>query len=128
MNAEEKAALLSEDKKPSFCVQDDMSQRLAKNTIQNDVEMILMVRKPDFLGETKWDFRYQKRNLSASIEDQGWLEKFQKGKIDIRPGDALHVIMHESVSYSSEGEVIEESKEIIKVKEVIRQQIQLSLQ
>ena len=108
-------------------VQEDINRLLTANTIENNVEQILMVRKPDFLGETKWDFRYQKRNISASIEDLTWLEQFQRGEIDIRPGDALRVVMHESVSYSSDGEVIEEKRSISVVKSVIKQQ-QIKLQ
>lgn len=102
-------------------VQEDITTLLAERTIENKVEMILMIRKPDFLGESRWEFRYQKRNLAASIEDEEWLEEFQKGEIDIRPGYALHVMMKEVVSYSSEGEVVEERRAIAKVIEVIKQ-------
>jgi len=105
-------------------VQEDIDKLLAANTIENNIEMILMVRKPDFLGETQWEFRYQKIKMSASIKDTTWLDSFHSGEIDIRPGDKLRVLMHESVSYSAEGEVVEERREINEVRAVIKQQKQ----
>ena len=53
--------------------------------------------------------------------------KVRQRLLDIRPGDALRVVMHESVSYSSDGEVIEEKRSISVVKSVIKQQ-QIKLQ
>ena len=106
---------------------EDINNLLVERTIENTNELFLMVRKPDFLGETKWDFRFNRRTLSAPIVDRKWLSRFQSGEIDIRPGDALHVIMKETVSYDIRGEVVSEEHEIIQVKGVHREKEQHSL-
>ena len=111
-----------------FSVTDeDINNLLVDQTLENTSELIIMVRKPDFLGETKWDFRFNRRNLSVSIIDKDWLSQFQAGEIDIRPGDALRVRMKETVSYDSTGEVVDEQREIIQVIDVIRKKEQGTL-
>ena len=108
-----------------FLVTDeDINKLLVEQTLENTSDLILMVRKPDFLGETKWEFRFNRRNLSVSIVDKDWLSKFQSGDIDIRPGDALRVRMREKVSYDRNGEVVDEEREIVDVVSVIRKKDQ----
>lgn len=108
-----------------FSVTDeDINKLLVEQTLENTSELILMVRKPDFLGETKWDFRFNRRNLSVSIIDKDWLSSFQSGDIDIRPGDALRVRMKEKVAYDLNGEVVSEEREIVQVVGVIRKKEQ----
>ena len=112
----------------NFSVTDeDINNLLIDQTLENTSELIMMVRKPDFLGETKWDFRFNRRNLSVSIVDKDWLSMFQAGEIDIRPGDALRVRMKETVAYDSTGEVVDEQREIIKVISVIHKKEQGTL-
>lgn len=94
---------------------DDISALLAERTIENTTTAILIVRKPDFLGTTKWDFKFNKRNLSVAIMDREWLSRYQNGLLDIRPGDALEVEMKEIVQYDARGEVLREDREILKV-------------
>ena len=111
-----------------FAVTDeDIKNLLIERTLENTSELILMVRKPDFLGETKWEFRFNRRSLSVAIVDKNWLSNFQSGKVDIRPGDALHVTMKERVSYDGHGEVVSEEREILVVLGVIRKKEQHSL-
>lgn len=111
-----------------FAVTDeDIKNLLVEQTLENTSELILMVRKPDFLGETKWEFRFNRRSLSVAIVDKDWLSNFQSGEVDIRPGDALHVKMKERVSYDFNGEVVSEEREILEVIGVIRKKEQYSL-
>lgn len=106
----------------------DIESLMVETTLENTTELFLMVRKPDFLGESKWDFRFNKRPLSVSIADKEWLSSFQAGEIDIRPGDALHVKMMEKVLYDSTGEVVSEEQTIIEVKDVIHKKTYKQLQ
>ena len=111
-----------------FSVTDeDINNLLVSQTLESVREIILMVRKPDFLGESKWDFRFDRKPMSVSIADKDWLSEYQKGKKDIRPGDALRVNMKESVSYDASGEVVSVECEIVKVLEIKRRQEQGSL-
>jgi hypothetical protein len=41
-----------------------------------NMPMTLIVRRPDYLGATKWDFRHGRRQISARIEDGEWLEAY----------------------------------------------------
>lgn len=111
-----------------FAVTDeDIKNLLVEQELENTSELILMVRKPDFLGETKWEFRFNRRSLSVAIVDKDWLSNFQSGEIDIRPGDALRVRMKETVAYDATGEVVDEQREIIKVISVIHKKEQGTL-
>lgn len=124
MDGDEGKAVIDAD----FLVTDeDINNILVDKVLENTSELFLMVRKPDFLGETKWEFRFNRRNMSVSISDKDWLANFQSGYIDIRPGDALHVKMKERVSYDSNGEVVEEDREVVKVLNVKRKKEQASL-
>ena len=40
--------------------------------------MILAVKKPDYLGTSKWELRFGKRAIAAKIEDEGWLSNSSK--------------------------------------------------
>ncbi|XDF80100.1 hypothetical protein AAFX60_017125 [Aliivibrio fischeri] len=52
----------------------------------------LLVKKPEFLGDSQWDFKSVERNtvFSASIEHKEWLSRYQKCELGhLDPGDAL---------------------------------------
>jgi len=100
--------------------QESITELFTENEIENEIEIILVVRRPDFLGETKWEFRHEKKSVSAKIEDEGWLSDYRAAKIDIRPGDALRVKARESVTYDKAGEVIKNEMAIVKVIKIIR--------
>lgn len=81
--------------------------------------MILKVKKPDYLGESKWEFKYESRKLEAKIKDTIWLSDYQSGKIDIRPGSSLRVSMNIIVKYDHDNEVISTQYEILQIIEII---------
>ncbi|EPR43780.1 hypothetical protein dsx2_0004 [Desulfovibrio sp. X2] len=101
--------------------QEQIDLILASETIENTSTRILMVRRPDFLGNASWEFKYEKRRFDAKIEDDGWLARFRAGEIDIRPGDALKVKIFERTIYDRSGEVLDEHRVILKVIGVIRE-------
>lgn len=89
-------------------------------TIQNPpVEMILPVKKPDYLGDSKWELRHGKRNVSAKIEDQPWLRRFQKRQEDVRPGDALRCVVSVEFLYGFDNELLTERYTVLEVLEVL---------
>lgn len=105
----------------------EIDNLLIDQEISNLSDVILIIRRPDFLGETKWGFSFEKRNLLVSIDDKEWLARFQAGEIDIRPGDALQVKLRDTAYYGANGEVIKMDQSIEKVIKVIRKQVQASL-
>jgi hypothetical protein len=106
---------------------EEIANLFSGEEISNDIDRILMVRRPDFLGESKWEFRYEKKPFTAKIVDEDWLANFHAGNIDIRPGDALKVTLRETVTYDNNGEVMKEEREIFKVQAIIKPLIQATL-
>ncbi len=100
---------------------DSILELLSGESIANEVERILMVRRPDFLGDAMWEFRHDKKAFSAKITDGQWLGLFRSGEVVIRPGDALRVKLLETVTYGRDGEVLSETRVIVKVLGIIRE-------
>ncbi len=90
---------------------------LVKESISNENTLILKVKKPDYLGESMWEFKYEGRSITAKILDVGWLTKFQQRAIDVRPQDALRAKARVVAQYSYEGEVIATDYFILEVLE-----------
>ena len=99
---------------------DDIEAMAVKETVKvPDAQMILAVKRPDYLGDSKWDLRHGKRAISAKIEDEEWLKKFQKRKIDVRPGDALRCDVRIEHLYGHDNELLTERYTVIRVAEVL---------
>ena len=65
--------------------------------------MILAVKKPDYLGSSKWDMRHGKRAISVRINDEVFLQQFQDRKIDVRPKDALKCMVQVEMKYGNDN-------------------------
>jgi hypothetical protein len=99
-----------------FNISPEKIEALATKEIRSGQNlMILKVKKPDYLGESKWEFRHEKKKIEAKIEDIGWLEKFRNREIDLRPGDSLDVEISYETRYDHNDEVISEVFVITKV-------------
>lgn len=99
---------------------EDIQQLAVARTITNPpAEMILPVKKPDYLGDSKWDLRHGKRNISAKIEDEGWLRRFQGRQVDVRPGDALRCRVEIANLYGFDNELLTEKYTVLEVLEVL---------
>ena len=75
------------------------------------------------LGASKWEFRHGSRNITAKIEDQGWLLRFQGREVDVRPGDALRCIVQITNKYGHDNELLSEQFVITQVEEVLTNQL-----
>ena len=82
--------------------------------------MILKVKKPDYLGESKWDFRHGGRSFPAKVIHREWLESFQNRDVDIRPGDSVRSKVEIINRYDFDGELISTDYNILQVIEVIQ--------
>ena len=81
--------------------------------------MILKVKKPDFLGESMWEFKYENRTIEAKFSDVAWLQKFRERAVILRPGDAIKALVETEVKYSFEGDVMFTTHKILAVHEII---------
>ena len=43
-------------------------------------QMIFIVKKPDYLGDSQWELRHGKRSIMAKIEDHQWYERLSGAK------------------------------------------------
>ena len=81
--------------------------------------MVIFVKKPDYLGYSMWEFRHGKRSLSAKIEDEQWLHRFQNRGFHVRPGDALRCRVRVVLSYGFDNELLDEKHYIEEVHDIL---------
>ncbi len=93
----------------------------------NTIEMVLIIRKPDMIKDTMWQFSHGKSNVSASIKDAAWLAEYRARRVPIFPGDALNCVIRSIYSYDEKGDLIDQRMEIIKVNGVIQTAVQDNL-
>jgi hypothetical protein len=104
----------------SFQYHEDSIETLLTKEVKTIQETtILKVKKPDYLGESMWDFHYRNHIIYVKIEDHNWLLKFQSRKEDVRPGDALSVILQTEISYGFHGEEVAVHYRILKVNGIV---------
>lgn len=87
-------------------------------TVQ-DQSMVLRVKKPDYLGNSKWAFHYQNRIIWAKMLDHEWISKFHSKVVNVRPGDALKCSVDVVQKFDENGLVLTEIFEVRKVFEVV---------
>jgi len=92
---------------------------ITRESIVTEGERILKVKKPDYLGPSKWGFKYAGHLIEARVLDEKWLNDFQGRNVGVQPGDSLRVILREELSYGYDSEIVHADYEIVKVLEVI---------
>lgn len=117
--------LISETEKVNFnlefkLVPESIDDLVTKDKLVSKSEMILKVKKPDYLGESKWDFRHGGKSFPAKIVHREWLENFQNREVDIRPGDSIRAKVEIINKYDFDGELITTDYIILKVIEIIQ--------
>lgn len=100
-------------------IEDIEALAVARTIEQPEARMILAVKKPDYLGTSKWELRHGKRTVQAKIEDDVWLRRFQNRQIDVRPGDALQCIVRIEHLYGHDNELLSERYTITGVEAVL---------
>jgi hypothetical protein len=104
---------------------EDIEALAVKETVSFPIApMILAVKKPDYLGESKWELRHGSRAISAKIEDVAWLRRFQRREVDVRPGDALRCEVRIEHQYGHDNELLTEGYTIVRVLEVLENRYQ----
>jgi hypothetical protein len=125
LSAEDKVYLLTDGKRVDMDLSvkidlEELADLATKETITTPAsEMILAVKRPDYLGNSKWDLRHGRRPLSARISDDSFLSKFQGRKVDVRTGDALRCRVSVEMRYGFDNELISESFVVTEVLEVL---------
>lgn len=111
-----------------YAITDEIREEiLTKESSTSHHDLILPVKKPDYLGQSKWEFKYQGHTIEASIEDKEWLSSFQQGSIRLLPGDSLsaRVVINVKEAFDTNETIVHYN--ILKVKDVIRGHKQIDL-
>jgi hypothetical protein len=106
---------------PELVVSDNVVRELVtRETLASAGERILKVKKPDYLGTSKWGFKYSGHMIEAKVSDEGWLKRFQGNQENVQPGDSLRVMLREEVAYGYDNEIVHTEYEVLQVLGVIR--------
>jgi hypothetical protein len=97
----------------------EIAELLAIQTITNDNELILKVKKPDFLGSSMWEFHYDGHTIEAKILDSVWLADFHEDGAGLRPGEALRAMVRIEIAYDDQNESLPPKYAVLEVLEVI---------
>lgn len=92
---------------------------LIEEPIKSEQVMILKVKKPDYLGESKWKFIRDRGAIDVKINDLEWLKKFKQREVIIAPGDAVKAKVEVVTKYDFQGKLISTQHTIQEVIEVI---------
>lgn len=105
---------------PKLHVSEAIVQELVtREKISSKGEKIIKIKKPDFLGNSKWEFKYAGRAIEAKMLDQAWLQRYQGNQQPLNPGDSLRVILSEEVSYGYDSEIVHIEYEVLEVLDVL---------
>ncbi len=80
---------------------------------------ILIIKKPDLLGRSMWDFIRNKVKIPVKIRDEDWLNKFHQRLEIIAPGDGLFCDMKTLYYYDKKDNVVDIKHEILKVRQKV---------
>lgn len=111
----ESAGTTSEFNKKFHVDAEFAEELLTDETISNRSEVLLRVKKPDYLGESMWEFVHAGHVIRAKIEDHDWVVSFQFQKVEVLPGDALRVQLETITHHAADGSEIITYYRILKV-------------
>lgn len=101
---------------------DDVEKALTAEEINSQTIVFYKIKRPDFLGDSQWDFKHGNKNIKVKILHDAWLEKFKNGQEIVVPGDSLKVKINQNFKYNKNGYLISEKTEIIEVIGIIKNQ------
>lgn len=95
-------------------------QFLTKEVIKYaPAQIILAVKKPDYLGNSQWELRHGRTPVKGKIQDSEWLKRFQNREVDVRPHDSLRCMVEQEFHYGYDNELIAHVFVITQVIEVL---------
>jgi len=120
----DKASFITDVQKSGFNLSlsiapETIAELVTSEALKSTNVMILKVKKPDFLGDSQWEFKFDGRILPAKIADGAWLSEYQAGHVPINPGDAVRASVETVIRYGFDREVVGKEHTILKVLEVI---------
>lgn len=134
LSKKDSAKLISEKVESSFNKELIVSDTVIKEMITREVITtesirILKVKKPDFLGSSKWAFKYEGHSIDAKVVHNEWLNDYQNRAVEVQPGDSIKVLLIEETSYGYNNDVVhvdylvKEVKEVLPAPKIIRKKL-----
>jgi hypothetical protein len=99
-------------------VPETLNELLIEQSLSHDEEVILKVKKPDFLGDSRWEFVHD-TVLEAKMVDLEWLTRFRNNEVNLQPGSAIKAMVHVEVGYGYDREIVSRKYQVVKVLDVI---------
>ena len=94
---------------------------LTKKTVEKDEVLELGIKKPDYIGNSMWEFIYEKKIIEARILHEEWLKEFRDRNVVLKPGDSLEALVKITTFYNHKAEEIKKSYIVLEVKSIIKQ-------
>lgn len=92
---------------------------LTQEISTTETELLLKIKKPDYLGQSRWLFHHEAHPIEASIEDKEWLAAFQNREVIVCPGDSLKARVKTEVRKGYDREDVSVRYYVSKVIDVI---------
>lgn len=106
----------------SFSISSEqIEELLTRDVITSELVLNLKVKKPDYLGSSMWEFRYDDRVIEAKLLDEHWLAEFQSRVHDVRPGDSLRVRVRAEEKRGQQAEIVAVRYYILEVLGTVRE-------
>ncbi len=97
-----------------------IEQLLTERVIVNKRELTLKVKKPDFLGLSKWEMKHGNKAIMVKISDEKWLRQFHKQEVSLLPGDSIKGLVKISESIDQYGEIVTEEYSFERIDEILK--------
>jgi hypothetical protein len=97
---------------------EDVERALTTEEIKSESIIYYKIKRPDFLGDSQWEFKHGNKTLKIKILHVKWLEDFHQGGVIVVPGDSLKVKIKQNFKYNKNGYLISEKTEIVEVLEI----------
>jgi len=94
---------------------EDLQALVVERVEESPSTETLIIKKPDLLGRSMWDFIRNKVTISAKLRDENWLNRFHQRLEVIAPGDGLYCDLMTVIYYDKKDVVIDMKYEVVKV-------------
>lgn len=131
--AEKTASLMDDNSRILYIGKDEQAVELPKKInleknlfndemrkiLKSERNLILKVKKPDFLGDSRWEMKHGKNRIVCKIVDEGWINRFKNKEVLVFPGDSLECVVEITEEYDELGNLIKSEYQIKEVENVI---------
>jgi len=97
-----------------------IEELLTAEVVERTPVRVLIVKKPDYLGASMWQFRLGGRNIEAKVLDAEWLDDFQHRRVELHPGDGIRAETSEQIKLDRHANIVAEHYAVLRVLTVIR--------